>query len=229
MKLFFSGVFFLLLFVAQCQSYIVKDIKSFGAKGDGKTNDQAAFKKAADFFNSRGGNGKLTISKGTYIVGSQVFTGGQLNKPAYHGEDVLHFNNIKNFSIEGAPGSILKYKNGLRIGAFSPGTGKEYEHGNNLFVNYAYAAIVGNCILLDNSSNIKISGITMDGNSNNINFGRFYGDVGRQMPHYGIFISNSRNIQIDKVYAHHFGLDGICVANKQTNLPDSITVIKQHV
>ena len=101
MKFILSGIFFLLFFAAQSQTYIVKDIKSFGAKGDGKTNDQAAFKMASEFFNNRGGNGKLIIPKGIYIVGNQVFTGGQLNKPAYQGEDVLHFTNIKNFSIEG--------------------------------------------------------------------------------------------------------------------------------
>ena len=44
----------------------------------------------------------LIISKGIYMVGKQPFTGGQPNKPAYQGEDVLHFTNVKNFSIEGA-------------------------------------------------------------------------------------------------------------------------------
>jgi hypothetical protein len=224
MKCIVSGIFFLLFFAAQSQTYIVKSIKSFGAMGNGKTNDQAAFKKATDFFNNRGGNGKLILPKGIYLVGKQSFTGGKLNKPAYQGEDVLHFTNIKNFSIEGAVGSVLKYKNRLRIGAFSPETGKEYEHGNNLFVNRSYAAIIGNCVLIENSFNIRVSGVTMDGNSDNIILGGIYGDVGRQMPHYGIFISNSKNIQIDDVYVHHFGLDGICVANKETNSPDSISI-----
>ncbi|MEP6951768.1 MAG: right-handed parallel beta-helix repeat-containing protein [Ginsengibacter sp.] len=224
MKFFISVIFFPLFFVAHSRTYIVKDIHSFGAKGDGKTDDQAAFKMASEFFNNRGGNGKLIISKGIYMIGKQVFTGGQLNKPVYLGEDVLHFTNIKNLSIEGATGSILKYKNGFRLGAFSPETGKEYEHGNTIFLNAAYAAIIGDCILIENSFNIQVSGVTMDGNSDNLILGGSYGDVGRQMPHYGIFISNSKNVQIDKAYIHHFGLDGICVANKETNSPDSISI-----
>ncbi len=73
------------LYPAKSQSYITRDIKSFGAKGNGKTNDNAAFEKAAEFFNKRGGNGKLIISKGKYIVGKQSFTGGQLNQAAYTG------------------------------------------------------------------------------------------------------------------------------------------------
>ena len=42
MKFIVSGILFLLFFAAQCQDYIVKDIKSFGAKGDGETNDHDA-------------------------------------------------------------------------------------------------------------------------------------------------------------------------------------------
>jgi hypothetical protein len=214
----------LCFFTAESQDYIVKDIKSFGAKGDGKANDQDAFQKASDYFNKRGGNGKLIISKGTYIVGKQTFTGGQKNKPTYSGEDVMQFTNIKNFSISGEKGSFLKYMSGLRFGAFTPASGKIYEHGNNYFLNFLYAATIGSCILIQNSSNISISGVTMDGNSNQIILGGVYGDVGRQLPHYGIFISNSKNIQIDNAYIHHFGLDGICVSNKASNSPDSIRI-----
>ena len=54
------------------QNNITKTIQSFGAKGDGKTNDTEAFTKAAAFFNDRGGNGTLLISKGIYIVGKQI-------------------------------------------------------------------------------------------------------------------------------------------------------------
>jgi Pectate lyase superfamily protein len=224
MKFILSAIFSFLVFVAPSQTYIEKDIKSFGARGNGKTNDQAAFQKAADYFNQRGGNGKLIIPKGTYIIGKQVFTGGKKNKPAYEGQDVLHFINIKNFSISGKAGSILKYARGLRIGAFSPATGKVYDHGNNMFVNRAYAATIGNCILIENSFNISVSGVTIDGNNGHLILGGIYGDVGRQIPHYGIKIINSKNIHIDNAYVHHSGLDGICVSNKETNSPDSISI-----
>jgi Right handed beta helix region len=224
MKLFFTAVLLCRLFTATSQD-VVRDIRSFGAVGDGKTNDQGAFQKAADFFNKRAGHGKLTISKGTYIVGLQTFTGGKPNQPAYTGGDVMHFTNVSNFSIEGAPGSILQYSAGLRYGAFSPATGEVYEHGNNYFVNRAYMAVVGYCILLDNSNNVAISGITADGNCGKFVLGGVYGDVGRQVPHTGIYILNSRQVLINKVYIHHFGLDGITIDNtKSTAAPDSITI-----
>jgi len=82
MKFILAAIFSLVFFTARSQAYITKDIKSFGASGDGESNDQAAFEKAADYFNKRGGNGKLIISRGTYIVGEQAFTKGVQNKPA---------------------------------------------------------------------------------------------------------------------------------------------------
>ena len=212
-------------FVTHAQSFVIKDIKSFGAKGNGKANDQEAFKKAAVYFNERGGYGKLIVSKGTYLVGVQKFTRGQLNKPAYEGEDILHFTYIKDFNIEGVNGAIIKYKNGQRIGSFSPATGNPFEHGNNFFIDPRFAASPGTCIYLENCSNIKISNLSFDGNNQNMILGGVYGDVGRQLPHYGIFISNSKSIEIENIYAHHFGLDGICVSNSKSNTNDAINII----
>jgi hypothetical protein len=206
------------------QAYVVKDIKSFGAKGNGKTNDSEAFQKAAAYFNDRGGNGKLTISKGIYIIGKQTFTGGQAKKPAYYGEDILHFTRIKNFNIEGKSSASLKYIDSLRFGAFDPDTGEPYEHGKNLFVKYAYSAFVGTCFYFDNCSNISISNLTLDGNNGHMILGGIFGDVGRQNPHYGIFIKNSKNIEVNQLDVHHFGLDGICVSNIASEQEDSITI-----
>ena len=94
-------IFLLLPVVGFNQNFIIKNIHSFGAKGDGKTNDHDAFVKAANYFNNRGGNGKLIIPKGTYIVGKQEYYAGKNGKPAYLGVDLLHFKNVNNLSVEG--------------------------------------------------------------------------------------------------------------------------------
>ncbi len=224
MKLIAVSCFICCTFFANAQSYVTQNIKFFGAKGNGKTNDHKAFQKAAAYFNQRGGNGKLIISKGTYIIGKQTFTGGQQNKPAYSGENVLQLTNIKNFVIEGGNGTILKYMNGMRMGTFSYKTGEAYDHGNATFTDITYAAIPGICILIENSYNIKIFNIKLDGNSQNIIPGGVYGEKGWQLPHYGIFIMNSKNIFIDRINAHHFGLDGIAVSNIKTDIPDKIKI-----
>src|ERR1051325_10158408 len=85
-------------------------IKKFGAKGDGKTNDQFAFEKAAEYFNKRKGNGKLIIPGGTYLVGRQIRQGNELY---LKGIDVLHLSDVKNLVIEGDKETKIKYVNGL--------------------------------------------------------------------------------------------------------------------
>ncbi len=210
---------------ACAQSYIVKDIRSFGAKGNGNTNDHESFKKAAAFFNRRGGNGKLIISPGTYIVGKQIFSAGKANQPAYYGENVLHFVNIKNFEIQGTSKCIIKYADGFKFGTFDPATGKPHEHGNNLFVIPTYAAYVGSCVYLENCNDVLVTDLTLDGNNNNLILGGFYGDVGRQLFHNGIFINSSRNILVNNLNVHHFGLDGIFVANIPAKEKDNIKIL----
>ncbi|WP_162944457.1 right-handed parallel beta-helix repeat-containing protein [Flavisolibacter nicotianae] len=219
----FFFAFFLLASGVHAQNFSIRTITSFGAKGDGKTNDQAAFELAAQFFNNRKGQGKLVIPKGVYIVGKQEFTRGKNGKPAFEGHDVLHLTNVKNFAIEGAKGATLKYTPGLKFGSFEPETGLPYV-AKGYFVNWAYAAMIGHCIFIDQSENVTVSGLELDGNSKTFVLGGSYGDVGRQLPHYGVFIQNSRSVNIKTVWAHHFALDGICVANKAAEKDDDIEI-----
>ena len=206
-------------FSLQAQT-LTRDIRSFGAKGDGRTNDHAAFERAATYFNQRGGNGKLVIPKGVYLVGKQE-KGSEFT---WHGRDVLHFTNVRNMTIEGAPGSVLRYSGIMKFGSFDPATGKPRQ-GGGYFVDTRWGASLGHCIFIDRSSNVTIKGIELDGNSDKITLGGTYGDVGRQLPHYGIFIQNSKNVTVQNVNLHHFGLDGICVANAKTNTPDNIKLL----
>jgi hypothetical protein len=213
MKMFFAPAFLLLSFFAAAQSYVVRDIKSFGARGDGKTNDHEAFQKAAAFFNARGGNGKLVISKGTYVVGKQVFNRNTKLKPVYEGSDALSFVAVRNLVVEGEMGASLKYADGLRFGAFQAQNGTPYFHGNNFFADGYSLGIVGNAISLQNCSNVVIRTIDLDGNNENLILGGVYGDTGIQIPHNGIFIINASNVKVENVKAHHFGLDGIMIGS----------------
>ncbi|ANE52698.1 right-handed parallel beta-helix repeat-containing protein [Flavisolibacter tropicus] len=208
--------------LVRAQAYEERDIKSFGATGNGITNDHAAFQKAADYFNKRGGNGKLIISEGTYVVGKQTYTKGKNGAPCYWGEDLLSLANVHDVTIEGKHGVKIVYDKGLRFGAFDPATGEPYEHGNNYFVKYTYAAIIGYCIKIDKCNNVTVANLELDGNSGSLILGGVYGDVGRQLPHCGVFIGNSKGIVIDGLNVHHFGLDGITVGNKVSSTKDNI-------
>ena len=80
----------------------------------------------------------------------------------------------------------------------------------------------GTCILIDNCTDVTITNLELDGNNQKYLLGGVYGDVGRQVPHTGIFILNSKKISVDNINAHHFGLDGIIISNKKSSVSDSI-------
>lgn len=208
---------------AQSNSYVIRDIKSFGAKGDGTTNDHEAFLKAALFFNKRGGNGKLTISKGIYKVGKQVITSGASNRFGWDGQDVLYFYNVENLAIEGAPGAVISYIRGLKFGSFDKNTGKA-KQVKSPFVDRKAGANIGHCIYINHCKNVTVANIELDGNSNNLILGGPYGDKNWQLHHYGILIADSRGITIQQMNVHHFGLDGIYVANSKSSTKDVIKV-----
>jgi parallel beta helix pectate lyase-like protein len=224
LKTLLIGVLLLIISNYSFEQIVVKTIQSFGAKGDGKTNDTQAFEKAAAYFNSIGGNGKLIITKGTYIVGTQNFNNGAKGKLCYSGEDILHFLHIKNMVVVGQ-GAILKFADSLRLGAFDPATGKIYNHGNTRFTNYAYAAQIGNCIYIDSCDNVKITGVKLDGNNPAIIIGGGFGDIAIQLTHDGISVHDSHNIIIDSVSASYFGRDGLYIRNDPSDQPDNIQVL----
>lgn len=226
MRLILLLSFFLSAGAVFSQSTVVRDIRSFGAKGDGKTNDHEAFQKAAAFFNKRGGMGKLVVSKGIYVIGKQVYNQNTTDKSVYEGQDVLSFKDVRNLVIQAQKGAVIKYQDSLRYGAFDPKTGEPYMHGNNYFVKPTYVASVGSAILLRNCTNIQIKGLECDGNSKGLSLGGVYGDVGIQLPHIGIYAINTTSLTLDNVYFHHFGLDGALIANNtgDKETPDKILV-----
>ena len=221
MKLFFSLLLIIILpFAVDAQQYITKSIKDFGAKGNGRSNDQDAFVKATIFFNSRKGNGKLIIPKGIYLVGRQKFTGTEKNSNSpYKAEMALELRNCNNLTIEGKPGAVLKNNDSLHIGTFSPETGKSFKHNmrdintKTEYINYAAGA--GMIIYTSGCSNIKISGLSIDGNIGNFIFGGNWG-TGRnafELIHYGIYILDSKNVSITNCSIKNFACDGIYIAN----------------
>ncbi|AMR27444.1 hypothetical protein A0257_10280 [Hymenobacter psoromatis] len=191
-----------------------KDLKKdFGAVGDGRTNDQAAFEKAADFFNKRAltpagtAPAVLAIPKGVYLVGRQDAAG--------NGADVLALTGCRNLRIEGQDSTrtFIRYADGLRYGAFDPATRQPYESPKAFFTDWAWGAKVGVCISLQKCENVEVSGLNLDGNSPHSVVGGHWGDTGIQLNYDGIFIGESRRITLRGLALHHFGRDGIQVLN----------------
>ncbi len=192
-----------------------KDLKrDFGAVGDGKTNDQAAFQKAADFFNQRAktpagtGPAVLAIPKGVYLVGRQNPLGGD-------GIDVLRLTGCRNLTIQGTDsvGTEIRFASGLYYGAFDPAARRPYEAPTAFFVDRKYAAIVGTCIVLQGCENVAVTGLAINGNVGRAVVGGHWGDTGIQLSYDGIFVGDSRRITLRGLALHHFGRDGIQVLN----------------
>jgi hypothetical protein len=200
---------------APAQTTLRKDLKKdFGAVGDGKTNDQAAFQKAADFFNQRAKTpagsapAVLAIPKGVYLVGQQNPLGGE-------GLDVLRLTGCRNLTIQGADSASteIRYARGVRYGAFEPASLKPFEAPTAYFTDRAYAAILGVCITLHNCDNVAVTGLAINGNVGQATIGGHWGDTGIQLSYDGIFVNDSRRITLRGLALHHFGRDGIQVLN----------------
>ena len=196
-----------------------KDLKrDFGAVGDGRTNDLAAFQRAADFFNQRArtpaGSGRavLRIPPGTY----------QLGRAGQQPTDALHLQNCRNLAIVGADSATteIRYADSLRFGAFDPATHLPYEAPTAFFTNYAYAAGVGTIVVLQNCDNVQVANLALNGNSAHLVVGGHWGDTGIQLGSDGIFVSNSRHVHLRNLAVHHFGHDGIQVLNRLAKTVD---------
>ena len=95
--------------------------EDFGARGDGKSNDDAAFAALSAEVNRRRG-GTLSLRPGrTYIVGAQS---RGTERFGWEPAPVLHLHDLLSpFKILGN-GARLRCQNGLRFGTFDPATGQ---------------------------------------------------------------------------------------------------------
>ncbi len=182
-------------------------VTNFGAIPNDGQSDHEAFIKASKAINAIGKNVTLTIPKGKYLVGDLYeITFGRKAK------DALQLNSCSNIIVKGEVGSIIQYMDNLPFGSFDPDSKKATTTQNS--GNYKLANSLEHCINLIKCDKVLVTQLELDGNNEKINFGGGYGDIGFQLPHYGIFISNSTNITISKINSHNFCLDGITVANK---------------
>ncbi|WP_161599525.1 right-handed parallel beta-helix repeat-containing protein [Hymenobacter nivis] len=195
-----------------------KDLKrDFGALGDGRTNDQAAFARAAAFFNQRaqGPDGAvpavLFVPRGVYVVGRQA-----PGPNGYRwGDDVLPLVGCRNLTIAGQDSgrTEIRYAAGLRYGSFDPATGRAFQPPPGYFTDRAYAASGGTCVRLERCENVVVADLALNGNSPRLALGGAWGDTGIQLPFDGVFVTGSRGVTLRRVAVHHFGRDGVQVLN----------------
>jgi hypothetical protein len=122
---------------AAAQATLHKDLKKdFGAVGNGSANDQAAFAKAADFFNQRA---KTPASTGRVVhIPAGVYRVGQPNTGSLG--SLFTLTNCRDLSILGADSATteIHYADSLRYGAFDPTTHEVYEAPKAFFTEWSY-------------------------------------------------------------------------------------------
>ncbi|TVT41788.1 hypothetical protein FNT36_10220 [Hymenobacter setariae] len=198
-------------YAAAAQAVLHKDLKKdFGALGNGRANDHAAFVRAADFFNQRAktpagaGRAVLHIPAGVYRI-------GQPNTSSLG--DALSFVGCRNLSIVGADSATteIRYADSLRYGAFDPTTHAVYESPKAFFTEWSWGVGGGIAMSLQDCENVQVTNLTINGNSEHLLVGGHWGDTGIQQSFDGIFVRNSRHVRLSKLAVHHFGRDGIQV------------------
>lgn len=199
----------------------IVNVKHFGAKGDGSTNDNDAFRMASALVSSYGG-GTLVIPPGTYVIGKQDFAGASGQGYAYRAHDVVYITGCTRPVRIDAAGAKLVVAAGLKYGAFDPTTGNSY-NGGSTFTNSDYRADCPRVIRIqDNTGGVSIVGpIEIDGNSANLVAGGSFGDTGYQVYGYGIYIHSAcRNTVCYDVYTHDNVVDGVLFQSDVTSFSD---------
>jgi hypothetical protein len=186
----------------------------FGAKGDGRTDDSAAFARLSDAVNAAGG-GTIVLRPTVYLVGTQTRApdGGVAEA------QLLHFNGCTRAVEIRGNGATLRCAPGQRYGMFAAdGSPKPAitPKGNEGMAR-PYAAMIEARFC---SGGLTIQDIELDGNSGALVVGGKRGDKGWQIGCAGVVLrNNSGPERLINVYAHHQPHDGFYVDGPRDPTP----------
>jgi hypothetical protein len=202
--------------------------KTFGAKGDGISDDTKCFSDAADYINKNKGNSILYIPKGIYRVGHQKKVFENKNIPLKT-NNIFGITKCDNVLIYGDKNtSIIKYNDNLYFGSFTNNLQPLQEiEVKRPFSDQNTIADMGVCFILINCSNINIEKLSLDGNftKGHVNIGGGCGDAGWQITHIGIYVVNTNQLKIESVNIKKFGEDGLYLWNNLVNVPNENLII----
>lgn len=193
--------------------------EDFGACGDGRTNDTAAFRSLADAVNQAGG-GRIILARTVYRVGEQDFAPPG-SAYAYAPRAILRLSKCaRAVTIEGN-GATLRCADGLRYGTFDRMTGRGIElpmpntQPGPLATPYDYMVMIEEC-----ADFVAIADLELDGNVDALRIGGPWGDTGRQIACDGLFLrENEGDEVVQGVHTHHHARDGIMLASAATRAP----------
>jgi hypothetical protein len=191
--------------------------EDFGARGDNKTNDTAAFSALSNYANEQGG-ATIELAKGrTYIVGQQVRNAGRYFISPL---PILRFEKLRHPLRIVGNGARLLAEPGLMFGVFDERSLQPLQLKQPNFRAQGIAAPYDAMIWASECmAPIEIENLELDGNIGRMIIGGGYGDTGHQLPGSGIVLVDNRSAEIiTEIYTHHHPLDGIIVNGSEERL-----------
>ncbi|MEO7865265.1 MAG: hypothetical protein ABIR63_05275 [Sphingomicrobium sp.] len=181
--------------------------EQFGALGDGRTNDTAAFVAMTAHVNAMGG-GEIRLSHRTYVVGQQ----GKIAKKGYFAAPgpIMDFIACRlPLTIRGNHARLVA-DSALRFGTFDPATGMPTTHKQPYTGLGEIAAPYNQMILVkDCSGPVTISDLELDGNSARLVIGGPWGNTGWQLGGSGLILRDNHGpIAVRNLRSHHQPKDG---------------------
>lgn len=213
--------------------YKTVNVKSYGAKGDGKSNDYPALKKAVAQINAQKG-GVLYFPPGTYYL-DVYHQPKKSNRPEDRAAEATK-------TIPAKPVDVKKGNPTAPTASTPPETNLDvtdlefkYCDGLGIYGDKATIAVKGNIhrkvtrtnknhtfssimaitpIKLSYCKNVTIEGLTLDGNVDQMSKDKKVNESGGHL----LFINRSENVKLKKLYIHHAQTDGIYIRNHSKNV-----------
>jgi hypothetical protein len=185
----------------------------FGAKGDGRTDDSAAFARLSDAVNAAGG-GTVVLRRTTYLVGTQQ-PGSDLSA----GARLMAFAGCRRPLVIRGNGAIVRCAPGQRYGMFQPDGSPvaEIVAKGTQGMARPYAAMIEAKMC---SGGVLIQDIELDGNSSALVLGGKRGDKGWQIGCVGVALRNNPGPErMVNVSAHHHPHDGFYIDGPREPTP----------
>jgi hypothetical protein len=184
--------------------------EDFGARGDGITNDSAAFARLGNAVSARGG-GTIVLRKTTYLVGAQAPS--LAAEWAFAPARLLQIAGCSKAVHIAGNGAVLRCAPGLRYGSFERDSGAPHKpklpfYDQSLRATpYEAMITVRNC-----SGGVLIEDLELDGGVSKHRLGGPWGDTGWQIAADGLDLFDNVGDEIVRnVHTHHHARDGLLI------------------
>lgn len=191
---------------AKVQKDLVINVRDYGAKGDGISNDYQAILKVYTAINANG-RGEIYFPKGVYYI-------NEFNSPGKPVPDMI-LQNLSYLKISGDIGTVISVKGDFnRIVTFLTPR-KQFKKSD-------YYAICP--IYIKNSSNVTINNLEIRGNVQSTTRDSNVVETGGRL----LSLESSKNVTLSDLYIHHAQMDGIAFISTK-GIPNADFLIKNVV